>query len=648
MVNHAVAPAARDLLAVIEAARGAFSAAGADVLDVDGIGRRTALGLGDHAVARVDDFGPAGLCIFLRASGLPRTSWLELPGRFAVTAPAAGGWLASPIDVDAHAYWCPVLPRSRRLGPHDYILADRDAEIAGVSVEPGCIRIGAQPQSGDVLDWVIWQLPANAGEELRSPLTLERQRYFLWGSHTSWARPSDVYRHVVFGSVYEDRFSWPHKRRICSENDAHALHVVLTGLRRATGKDVHDLVRRQIVLSVLARQDADGGFRHGEWTGRHEAHFRLHCSAMHLMMDVLSEVQSNAVAQRLKRAAAFLQTARSPLDPGTWFIHDELEQSDAAMAEAPFAWLRTRSFGKTTSNMLVINTHMDATIALERYARVTGDRQYASIVEAAARATRHMLSLRPAEWLYRLAFWPISLTLLPQREQARLPGWKRVAKRIGWRYLAPNLHRLKSRFPRFVMPGGYVDRAIPLGTWAFHYLTVNLMDLVRHARRMPSPEIDEAIRGALAFTHGSGVLDRWAELAYERYALGFWAEALIQYCSDHPDSGLESWLADAVLRLHDLGMGLPPSALGANAEMADPSGVLAWPLTDDPGVRVLALGRPPCVRFMIVNCGTQDAGRGLLAPDAVDETPLAARGWKMVPALAIAQHAANPKNQIPS
>ena len=603
-------------------------AGGGCVLDVDGIGHRLGFAHGKNTLIRVDAFGDAA-CMYVRGLEFKDALRLKLEGHFTVIAPPAGGWLARPTDTHPFAYWCPTLPRCRRLNALGHVLAEGDAELAGVHIAADGIEITVEHVSGFTVDFVVWRLPASLAQELQSAQILEQQKYFLWGSHTSYGRPADLYRHLVFGAVYEDRFSWPHTRRICSENDAHALFVVLTGLARSTGKRVYDLLRRQIVLSVLARQAPDGAFRHGEWTDDFEVHFRLHCSAMHLMMDSLVDFPSQVTTDRLKSAATFLQTARSPMAIGTWFLHDELEQSDAAMDKAPFRWLPTQKLGKTRANMLVLNTHMDATIALDRYASVTGDTKFAEAVTAAVDATRHLLQLRPMEWVYRLAFWPVSLTLLPKQQQESLPLMKRMAKRIGWQFIAPNLHHLKARFPRLVMPGGYIDRAIPLGSWAFHYHTVNLMDLIRHARRLPSRELDAVIEGALRFTHDSGVLDRWSELRYERYALGFWAEALYQYCFDHPEAGLEGWLADATLRLHDQGMGLPPSVLGTNAEITAKSGVFHCPQPPNPMVRFVVLGRPKDPRLLAVNCGTAAVDCISLGEARMPDTSIEARGWKL-------------------
>ena len=133
----------------------------------------------------------------------------------------------------------------------------------------------------------------------------------------------------------------------CSENDAHALYVTLTGLYRATGKRIYDLLRTQVVLSTVDRLGDDGAFRHGEWSKDMESHYRLHASGMHLMMDYLAERQDPVVAAALEKAAAFLASRPDKTAMGAWFLHDDLEQSVEGMGKSPFAWKPGRALGKS-------------------------------------------------------------------------------------------------------------------------------------------------------------------------------------------------------------------------------------------------------------------------------------------------------------
>jgi len=415
---------------------------------------------------------------------------------------------------------------------------------------------------------VIWRLNDPAlTEELQTLAPVETQGYFLLGSHTRFSKLADLYRHLIHGWVYEDRYAWPHKRRICSENDAHALYLIFSGLQLATGKRIYALLKAQLLLSVLSRQSDDGGFRHGEWTDGMESHYRLHCSAMHLMMDALSETDDPVVRSALARGMSFISDKRDATKVGAWFYHDELELTEAGMNCAPFKWLSGQALGKSSHNMLVLNTHLDVLIALDRYRQLTGEAQYIALVESGVKSAHAVLELRSAEWLYRLLFSAINLALLSTAQAMRLPIWKRLWKRIGWQVFIPHLYQIKNLFPRLVMPGGYIDRHLGLGSWAFHYLTVNIMDLTRARRRFGGQGFDAVLHEAARFTQMSGVRERWKELKYERYALGFWAEALWHLCREFPDHvEYLGWYREACAELVALNMGLPPSCLGANAE----------------------------------------------------------------------------------
>lgn len=508
-------------------------------------------------------------CVFLRAAAPLR---LRLDGNYALQRCAAGGWLLHSRDSVEPGYWLPAPQATlRRISAQGHILEERGAEWSDFDLNSSGVEIAFDAIPEDwTLDAVIWRLDDPClVDELRTPLPVETQGYFLLGSHTRYGKPADLYRHLIHGWVYEDRYAWPHKRRICSENDAHALHLIFNGLQHATGKRLYGLLKTQLLLSVLSRQSEDGGFRHGEWTDSMESHYRLHCSAMHLMMDTLSEADDPVVRNALARGMRFISDKHDSTEAGAWFYHDELELTEAGMSSAPFKWLPGRALGKSSHNMLVLNTHLDILIALDRYRQLTGDAQYAPLVDSGVKSAHAVLALRSAEWLYRALFSAINLTLLSSAQAMRLPLWQRLWKRIGWQIFIPNLYHIKNRFPRLAMPGGYIDRHLGLGSWAFHYHTVNLMDLVRARRRFGGTGFDTAISAAAQFAQTSGVRGRWKELKYERYALGFWAEALWHLCGEFPNHAeYHNWYAEACADLEVMNMGLPPSSLGVNAEAA--------------------------------------------------------------------------------
>jgi hypothetical protein len=515
---------------------------------------------------RIQDAFEGADCLFLRADKALR---LRLDGNYALQRCAAGGWLLHSRDSAAPSYWLPTPAMLRRTSMQGHILEERSAEWGDFDLDSSSVTITftAIPE-GWTLDAVIWKLDDPVFvKELMEFSRVETQGYFLLGSHTRYGKPADLYRHLTHGWVYEDRYAWPHKRRICSENDAHALHLVFSGLEHATGKHIYGLLKNQLLLSVLSRQSEDGGFRHGEWTDQMESHYRLNASAMHLFLDSLQSAPDPTVIEAAKQLAEFLASARDDMTAGVWFLHDELERSPEGMNQAPFKWLPSRVLGKSPSNMLVLNTHLDTCIALDRFGKMCGVTSYQLLVESACQSAQAVLAMDSAKWLYRLLFYAIGLTLLPTEQARQLPLPLRALKRLTWKYLTPHLFRIKVIFPRLVMPNGYIDRNLALGSFAFHYLTINLMDLTRFWRRFKQAGVDELIAKAAYFIQTSGVRGRWKELKYERYALGFWAEALWHMCQQFPEHDeYRDWYEEACSDLQAMNMGLPPSHLSGNAE----------------------------------------------------------------------------------
>jgi hypothetical protein len=504
-------------------------------------------------------------CLFLRSS---TATQFRLDGDYHLLRCTSGGWLLHSRDSAAPSYWLPAPATLRRSSAQGHILEERASELGGLDLETSGVTISfsAIPE-GWTLDAVIWKLnDSTLIDELQTLVSVETQGYFLLGSHTRYGQPADLYRHLIHGWVYEDRYAWPHKRRICSENDAHALHLIFSGLQRATGKRIYGLLKTQLLLSVLSRQGEDGGFHHGEWTENMESHFRLHCSAMHLMMDALSEDGDPVVRSALARGMAYISGKYDATEAGAWFFHDELETSVAGMRRAPFKWWPGTALGKSPQNMLVLNTQLDTLVALDRYGALTGDSQYVPLVESGYKAAHAVLSLRPMEWLYRLVFSAIDLTLLPTEQAARLPTWKRLWKRIAWQVFIPRLPRLKTRFPRLAMPGGYIDRELSLQTWAYDYLAVNLMDLARAARGPRRAAFIPYIEGILEHCMRTGIARRWLEHKGRAYAVGFYAEALVLLNPTAPRPEADAMLADALQLCVRQGLGLPPSINGGNAE----------------------------------------------------------------------------------
>lgn len=561
----------------------------------------------DSADRLVDLFANHGIqCASLRTpvrNATTATFALERGG-YGLHACSAGGWLLKPAEQAGDTYWIPQPPVVRTIDAHGRIRSEHPTKLAAFSASSAGVRIELVLLADGCLDGVVWRFPAAAAdivEGLERPLVLEMQPLFMWGSHTAWCGPADVYRYLVHGHVYENRYEWRYKWKICAENEAYSIYVALHGLERASDRSLYGLLKRQLVLSVLSRQAEDGGWHHGEWSDFMESHFRLHNGAVLLLEAAFEEYRDEAIGAALAKAAAF--TARHTDDTrlGLWFLHDSLEENLELLHKSGSRLIPSRILGKSPSNKLILNTHLDSIVVLDRYREIAGDDCYADQVASARTAMRGLLALRPAEALYGLVAWAVRLTHIPPSRAEQLAAPVRAARRAAREYVLPRLHRLKRRFPRVVMPGGLIERHLGMPHYDVNYQTINLMDLVRVWRRFPDEDLSAVVSGAIAAVHDTSLLEYWRETR-QKGALGYWVEALYQLCTLDRAGDHRALLAEAMAIATEAGLGLTPSLLGGNPEVARPADRTRCPSPLDARLRVANLSRAGKRELLVVNC----------------------------------------------
>ena len=587
---------------------------------------------GNVILDRFADISDASCC-FIRSECAPaRSVRLVVRGNFRMQSCSAGGWLLKPTSEGDASYWIPQRPVLRAIDARRRILWEQQAAPRAfeASATGLCIEIGIPDDTH--LDCVVWRFPAGSCDlvaGLERPLVVEMQPVFMWGSHTALCGPAGVYRYLIHGHVYENRFEWRHKWKICAENEAYALYVTLNGLELATGKPLYGLLKRQLVGSVMSRQSEDGGWYHGEWSDFMESHYRLHNGAVLLLEAAFEEYGDDSIRNALSKACAFTARHTDRISFGLWFLHDSLEEDVDLLRKSGSRLIPSRMLGKSPGTKLILNTHLDSIVALDRYREVTGDYQYSKPVASARAAMRGLLGLRPAEALYGLVSWAIGLTMIPptRAEQLSLP--LRAARRAAREYLLPRMYRIKQRFPRMVMPNGLIERHLAMPHYDVNYQTVNLMDVVRVWRRFPDEDLDAIVKGAIAAVRETGLLESWIE-SKQRQALGYWAEALYHLCLLDPARPYRDLLAQAMLAAEDAELGLPPSLLGANPEAVRFAERAPCPSPVDARLRVANLSRGGKQETLVVNCSAtaidlafQGPGRHDLAWSASDGRPIA-------------------------
>ena len=403
---------------------------------------------------RFPDTEGASCCFFRLAECDVLTVCFTVQGEYQLISCPSGGWLIKSTVTELPSYWIPQAPLLRVHDPSGRILSEEPSTLVGLEATSTNLAIEIETSGNMQLDLVLWRFTAGNGgimTELEQPLVLEKQPIFLWTSQTIYQSPADVYLYLIHGYVYTNRFIWPRKWKICSELDAYGLYVLLKGLELATDKKLYGLLKSQVLLSVITRQSSDGGWYHGEWTDAVESHYRFHNGAIHMLESALEEHPDDTIRTALDRATSFVSNYTDQTSLGLWFLHDSLEGSAEGMDECweqtGGKWLPSRTLDKSPTNKLILNTHLDTTIALHRYRDVTGDDRYAEHVDSADSAARSSLMLKPAEQLYRLVYRAIGLTLLPESEAMDLPLPVRAIKRLTANYLIPQLHRIKRRYP---------------------------------------------------------------------------------------------------------------------------------------------------------------------------------------------------------
>jgi hypothetical protein len=533
--------------------------------------QRTASGSPDGAVkVLIDRFRDGSTCEFVRLSvqGKARLQ-LVIPGSFDHRPAHGTGWMFRSKDPERPHFWIPLEPAHRKLDSFGRI--EKEAFLSIESIEFGhdsASALFAIPEGADSVDIVIWKLcPGSAlEEELTSMIPQERKRMFLWGSHAPFTGLNDLYYYLIHGAVYKTGAPWafqPMRRSYC-EVVAHALYVTFHSLWLETGKMIYQHLKTQIVMSVIARQDDDGAWRHGSWTDDFEVHFRHHCSGIHILCSYYDETKDKTTGAALKQAVDFMRKQHDVLSEGNWYLHDSLELSEESMRKSPVTYQYSRALGKSPSNMLVLNTHLDALVAFSRYEEVTGQSYMKNEITSGINAAVAVLGLKPAETLYRWLFRAIELIFLSQSKVRTLPLPVRALRKLVNQRIIPLLPKIKKTFPRLVMPNGYIDRNLTLNEFWHPYFLINIMDLLRFQMRFNIQGVEPLIHKAFAFVERVG-LEKWLKDERTAYAVAFLAEALYLDCLRRSDRSRAA-LADTALALEDSGLGIPPSLLGCNAE----------------------------------------------------------------------------------
>lgn len=357
------------------------------------------------------------------------------------------------------------LPNMKKLG------ASRGAP-ARITLERSCIR-QQQPANPSVQRSAGVVMKAN----LAVPDCNDSVRFTIIGSWAEVSLPIDLGLFYRGGVLIDRRNNTP------MEMDAYSLYLALRALELAYGTD-YRATRRRLVDAVAARMEECGGFwSHGAWTGfSEEIHMRFTAAAIRLLMEALDDglVSSvSAVLGALKRHLSYSEALAS----GTWYLHDSLELAEAATRQ-PYPVANNRAWGSSVKNCLVLNTHLDTLVTgmamLRRCDLPLRDREYLrGKLEAGIGALAVVLSTQSSA-LWRAFAKTDCLVRSPYfRSYSSLWAAVGLLASVFRKVYFRTRQRIRSLFPAFAFPDGYLERDISLRGTDFEYHIVNVYDLAR-------------------------------------------------------------------------------------------------------------------------------------------------------------------------
>jgi len=552
-----------------------------------------------------DDFGNNTLCEFIR-TGIRGEEYfrLSVPGEYDLLMTKGTGWFLRGRLSDTSHYWLPLQPVARTYDRLGRIVSEAVLPVVKIDrAGDESYALFSIPAGYSQIETVVWTFPQNSGllDELHILSGWELQSMFLWGSHTEYSGPCDLYNHIIHGVLYENRWSAPKYRwKAFAEVDALSLFIALDSMNKTTGKKMYEYMKTQIVFSVMFHQDGDGAWRQGLLTDIPEEHYRYQCSAIHMLSADYEQTGDMVVLSALRNAVEYMKVQCESLTVGRWYLHDSLEKSIGNGQRGPASFYVSNILGKSDSNMLVLNTHLDAILALHRFEEVTGEGALDNEIMSGVDAALAVLGLSSADIIYRFLFSFIELTFYPVRAAREFFYPVRIMRRLARIIFIPLLPVIKKFFPRFVMPSGYIDRDLAVNHFCYVYHSINTMDLLRFQRRFRKKILDDVIDKAIDLAQRVRLPEQWVESRDTEYAAGFWAEAMYLECLRNRNRD-RAVLAQAVVALLDSGQGLPPSLLGYNSEYVPLKEQIPHVCFQNNSVRVVNLSSHECPEFLFVN-----------------------------------------------
>jgi hypothetical protein len=404
-------------------------------------------------------------------------------------------------------FWLPKTPVSRVYDEHERIQRSDHADVSFSDNIATTMTIACP--SGMRTEFCLLKFSKNT-IELNSQLVdrdpVEDAEFFrIHRNIFSYKGLSDLWSYLIQGKIYKPS---PDGSTISvqSQHTAYSLYYHMSYLHDRFGKYIYNIARQLVAYAVLLSQDQNGRWKHGLWVDKMETHCIFQASGIDVLVDYYQISGRDIFLEKAKAAADYLVEIADHLSGDMlWFLHDSLELNldDARLFYKSL--LPSKTFGKSESNTLCLNSHLWTMIVLQRLSKLEGGQRYAIPLQKAGDALKMILTLKPVGFLYGPIYWLRDLFYslaekIPCKLTEKLRRKCDSLLQKGW------LFRLKVRHPRIVMPNGFTERDISGTLLLNNYHLVNIRDLLYVYRNVPEQWLGNIIEKCMRYTVASSVI----------------------------------------------------------------------------------------------------------------------------------------------
>jgi len=373
--------------------------------------------------------------------------------------------------------WIPAEPVSRIYDKNNRIENAKKSPFQ-LNTQPDTLRLDLKGSPGRKIEFAV-VIFANSIENFKKeildcePIELRKVTRSDWFYYEG---AKNVWDYFINGTFFNSRHK-VQKRAWPGQNIPFVLYHYLDLLSRQTKKQIYGLLCDLIAYSVMLSLPDDGRWRHGIWTDIAETHAAHQVAGIHLLLSYYQRTAAEIFLKKAALAADYLISIAADLTGDkTWFLHDSLETNpdDAARFYKLFD---STAFGKATSNTLCINTHIATLTALHRLNQIDPSDKYSTCFEKGLNALKKVLQANPCNFLFSSAYRPRDLLvrLCTKKENKITKKLLKVWTLILMRHLLPFL---KKKYPRLIMPNGFIERDLAYSALSDFYHFRNLEDIL--------------------------------------------------------------------------------------------------------------------------------------------------------------------------